>query len=106
VCDIKNGAINMSNQFKRAIIDDILSENIDSLMQNNLINIFISVMKTTARMQARQAVFDTTDFATSHQIGCDGFLLTVTRARADSANEWIAVFHRDKQRLDLIGHLE
>ena len=96
----------MSNQFKKAVIDDISSRSIDEALQASLLDFFEYAMKTVATTLIREAKFDTSDFATAKERGCDGFALFVSRARADSRNEWIGAFHRGEQRLDVIGHLE
>lgn len=54
----------------------------------------------------REAKFDTSDFATAKERGCEGSALHVSRARADSRNEWFGAFTRGEQRLDVSGHLE
>jgi hypothetical protein len=54
----------------------------------------------------REARFDTTDFATSRQRGCEGFAMLISRARADSSDFWFGAFQRGDQRLDVVGHLE
>jgi hypothetical protein len=63
-------------------------------------------MKTIAATLAREAKFDTSDFATANERGCEGFALLVSRARDESRNEWFGAFQRGEQRLDIIGHLE
>jgi len=96
----------MSNQFKKAVIDDVSPRSIDDALQANLLDLFESAMKTVATTLIREAKFDTTDFATAKERGCEGFALIVSRARADSRNEWFGAFQRGEQRLDVIGHVE
>lgn len=96
----------MSNQFKKAIIDDVSSRGIDKALQASLLDFFEYAMKTVATTLVREAKFDTSDFATAKERGCKGFALLVSRARADSRNEWFGAFQRGEQRLDVIGHLE
>lgn len=96
----------MSNRFKKAIIDDVTSRHIDAATQSNLLDLFEHAMKSIAPTLAREARFDTTDFATARQRGCEGYALVVSRARADSRHEWFGAFQRGDQRLDVMGHLE
>lgn len=96
----------MSNRFKNAIIDDVTSRNIDAGLQDDLLDLFESAMKSVATTLAREAKFDTTDFATSTARGCEGFTLLISRARTDSRDAWFGAFQRGDERLDVIGHLE
>ena len=96
----------MSNRFKSAVIDDVTSRNIDASLQDNLLDLFESAMKSVATTLVREAKFDTTDFATAKQRGCEGFALMVSRTRVDSPDGWFGAFQRGDERLDVIGHLE
>jgi len=96
----------MSNRFKKAIIDDISSRNVDTMMEANLLDLFEYAMKSVAPTLLREAKFDTADFATAKERGCEGFTLLISRARADSRHEWFGAFQRGDERLDVVGHLE
>ena len=96
----------MSNRFKKAVIDDVSSRSIDDVLEASLLDLFESAMKTVAKTHVREAKYDISDFASAKERGCEGFALFVSRARADSRNEWFGAFHRGEQRLDVIGHLE
>lgn len=96
----------MSNRFKRAIIDGATSRNIDANLQNNLLDLFESAMKSMAVTLVREAKFDTTDFATAKLRNCEGFTLLLSRNRIDSVDIWSGVFQRGDEHLDVIGHLE
>ncbi|ARK96179.1 hypothetical protein [Burkholderia pseudomallei] len=96
----------MSNQFKKAVIDDVSSRSIDEALQASLLDLFEYAMKSVATTLVREAKFDTSDFVTSKERGCEGFALLVSRARGDSRNEWFGAFQRGEQHLDVIGHLE
>lgn len=63
-------------------------------------------MKSVATTLAREAKFDTADFATPKKRGCEGFTQLVSRTRADSRDSWFGAFQRGDKRLDVIGHLE
>ena len=96
----------MSNQFKKAVIDDVTARNIDAALQANLLDLFESAMRSIARTLAREATFETSDFATAKARGCEGFTLHLSRARADSSDGWFGAFLRGDERLDVIGHTE
>lgn len=96
----------MSNQFKKAVIDDVSSRSIDEALQASLLDLFEYAMKTAATTLVREAKFDTSNFATAKERNCEGFELLMNRARTDSRNEWVGAFQRGEQRLDVIGHLE
>ncbi len=96
----------MSNRFKRAVIDDVTSRNIDVRQQDYLLDLFESAMKSIATTLVREAKFDTSDFATAKTRDCDSFALLLSRVRTDSRIGWIGAFQRGEQHLDVIGHLE
>lgn len=96
----------MSNQFKKAVIDDVSCRSIDETLQASLLDLFEYAMKAAATTLVREAKFDTSDFATAKERNCEGFALLVSRARVGSRNEWFGAFQRGEQRLDVIGHLE
>lgn len=96
----------MSNRFKRAVIDDVTSRNIDPSQQDYLLDLFESAVKSVATTLVHEAKFDTSDFATAKTRGCGGFALILSRTRADSRTEWLGKFQRGEQHLDVIAHLE
>ena len=96
----------MRAQFKKAIIDDIISASIDLALQDELLDLFKSTMKNLACTLAREARFDTTDFATAKMRNCEGFALHMRRSFEDSRDAWTGTFERGQQRLDVDGHLE
>lgn len=96
----------MSHRFKKIIIDDVTSRNIDTKLQEHLLDLFESAVQSVAPTLVREAKFDTTEFATAKARGCQGFTLLVSRARADSSNGWFGAIQRGDERLDVIGHLE
>ena len=96
----------MSNRFKYAVIDDVTTQKIDASLQNHLLDLFESAMKSLATTLVREAKFDITDFATAKARGCEGFTLLVSRTPADSRDCWSGAFQRGDERLDVIGHLE
>jgi hypothetical protein len=96
----------VSHRFKKVIIDDITAANVDDDLQTSLLELFEYAMKSVAPTLVREARFDTTDFASARQRGCEGFALLISRARADSRDAWFGAFQRGDQRLDVVGHLE
>ena len=96
----------MSNRFKNAIVDDVTSRNIDASLQDHLLDLFETAMKSVATTLVREAKFDTTDFATANARGCEGFTLLLSRACVDSRDGWFGAFQRGDERLDVVGHLE
>jgi hypothetical protein len=96
----------MNYRFKMAIIDDVIARNIDDDLKNKLLDLFESAMKSVATTLVREAKFDTTDFSTAKERGCEGFTLLLSRALVDSRDGWFGAFQRGDQRLDVIGHLE
>lgn len=96
----------MSTRYKKAVIDDVSARNIDSETEANLLDLFEYAMKSVASTLVREAKFNTTDFATANDRGCEGFALLVSLASADSRAAWFGAFQRGDERLDVIGHLE
>jgi hypothetical protein len=96
----------MNNRYKKAMIEDITSKDIDAAQQSNLLDLFESAMKAIATTLAREAKFDTTDFATAKQRNCEGFQLLVRRVCNDGRNTWCGEFSKANQRLNVIGTLE
>ncbi|MDC6407296.1 hypothetical protein [Xylella fastidiosa] len=96
----------MSNQYKKAVIDDVESNGINEGLQENLLDLFESSMKKAATTLIHSAELYTTDFFTSKERGCDGFKLSIKRIFKDSRNAWHGVFQKDNIKLTVIGHLE
>ncbi|PIQ12816.1 MAG: hypothetical protein CO125_07995 [Hydrogenophilales bacterium CG_4_9_14_3_um_filter_59_35] len=63
-------------------------------------------MKSIATTLAREARFDTSDFASAKEQGCGGFHLILSRRRADSRETWRGEFSKGDQQLTVIGCLE
>jgi hypothetical protein len=95
----------MSNRFKQAIIDDITGSNIDANLQENLLDLFASAMKSVAVTLIREATFNTSDFATAKARNCEGYTLTMKRFNAEKT-AWTGTFQRNEERLTVIGHVE
>jgi hypothetical protein len=96
----------MTNRYKRAVIEDISCHGIDDATQSNLLDLFEHAMKSIATTLAREARFDTADFASAPQHGCGGFHLIVSRLRADGRETWRGEFSKGDQQLTVFGCLE
>jgi hypothetical protein len=96
----------MSQRFKKVIIDDITAHNIDPGLQDNLLDLFESALKSVATTLACEAKFNTTDFETAKARGCEGFILLIRRAHPDSSGGWFGEFQRGDKRLEVISHFE
>lgn len=74
----------MTNRYKKAVIEDVVSHDIDEAEQSKLLDLFERAMKSVATTLVREARFDTSDFATAKQANCDGFQQTLQRLHVDS----------------------
>lgn len=96
----------MTNRYKKAIIEDITSHGIEAAQQSHLLDLFEYAMKSIAPTLAREARFETTDFASAKQRGCEGFRLLLNRTRSDSREIWYGEFTNGEQRISVIASLE
>ncbi len=96
----------MTNRYKKAVIEDIVSHGINETEKSNLIDLFEYAMKSIATTLIREAKFDTSDFASARQRNCEGFQLTLQRMRIDSRDVWQGKFSRAEQQLTVIASLE
>ncbi|CAE6686642.1 hypothetical protein [Candidatus Nitrotoga fabula] len=96
----------MSNRFKKIIIDDVISTNFAPGLQDDLLDLFESALKSIVCTLAREAVFDTSDFATAARRGCTGYTLRIIRVTFESGVSWHGVFTKESQRMEVIAHLE
>lgn len=65
----RNGEMPMTNRYKKAVIEDVVSHGIDEAERSNLLDLFEYAMKSVATTLVREARFDMSDFATSKQRG-------------------------------------
>lgn len=96
----------MTNRFKKAVIEDTVSHGIDEDEKSNLLDLFEHAMMSIATTLAREARFDTSDFATAKERNCEGFQLTLQRLHVDGRDVWQGRFSRAEQRLTVIASLE
>ncbi len=96
----------MSNRFKKAIIDDVIPHNIENGMQQNLLDLFESAMKSMGTTLIREARFETSDFATAKMRNCEGFSLQLKKIKLEGASAWLGTYQRGEQHLTICGHLE
>ena len=92
--------------FKRAVIDDVISRNIDASQQDYFLDLFESAMKSVDTTLVREAKFNTSDFATAKTRDCEGFAILLSPVRTDSRTGWLGAFQRGEQHLNVIGNLE
>ncbi len=90
-----------SMRFKAPVIDDVLSSNVDAVLQERLFDLFGYAMRSVAVTR-----FHTDDFATSRSTGCDGFTLAMRQVFPGKRDAWAGAFERGEQRLEVIGYLE
>lgn len=96
----------MTTKYKKAVIEDAASHGIDEDEQSNLLDLFEHAMKSIATTLAREARFDTSDFATAKERNCEGFQLTLKRLSIDDREFWHGEFNRAEQQLTVTGSLE
>jgi len=96
----------MTSRYKKAIIEDIASHGIEAAEQSHLLDIFEYAMKSIAITLAREARFETIDFASANERGCEGFGLLLRRTRSACRDVWYGEFTRGEQRLSVIASLE
>ncbi|RIJ86661.1 hypothetical protein RSP822_09225 [Ralstonia solanacearum] len=95
-----------SMRFKTPVIDDVLSSNIDAMLEDKLLDLFKYAMRSVAATLARAAQFDTSDFANTAVSGCDGFTLAIRQVFPGEREAWLGVFESGEQQLEVVGHLE
>ncbi|MFN9574255.1 MAG: hypothetical protein ACK50S_00715 [bacterium] len=96
----------MTNRYKKAVIEDTASRGLDEDEQSNLLDLFEHAMKSIATTLAREARFDTSDFATAKERNCEGFQLTLQRLHVDGRDVWKGQFSRAEQQLAVTASLE
>lgn len=96
----------MTNRYKKAMIEDIVSHGIDEVEKSQLLDLFEYAMKSAATTLVREARFDTSDFATAKQRNCEGFQLALRRLHMDGRDVWQGQFSKGEQQLTVIGSLE
>lgn len=100
----------MSNRYKKAVIDDVVSHSISPSQRENLLDLFEYAMKSVAVTLVREAKFNTSDFGTAKQRGCEDFELSMFRVDLDdrkiTRDMWRGEFKKGDQRLAVLGSLE
>jgi hypothetical protein len=96
----------MTNRYKKAVIEDAVSHGIDEDKQSNLLDLFEHAMKSIATTLAREARFETSDFATAKERNCEGFQLTLQRLRIDGRDVWKGQLSRGEQQLAVTASFE
>jgi hypothetical protein len=96
----------MTNRYNKAVIEDAVSHGIAEDEQSNLLDLFEHAMKSIATTLAREARFETSDFATAKERNCEGFQLTLQRLRIDGRDVWKGQFSRAEQQLAVTASFE
>ncbi len=100
----------MSNRYKKAVIDDVVSHSISPNQQENLLDLFEYTMKSVAVTLVREAKFNTSDFAVAKHNGYADFEFSMTRVDLDdrkiTRDMWRGEFKKGDQRLAVLGSLE
>jgi hypothetical protein len=96
----------MSHRFRSVGIEDVEVDNIDSELQDELVDLYAYTVRSIAPTLVREARFHTDDFATAKQRNCLGFELVLTRKVVNGTTFWLGSFVRGDQTLDVTGSLE
>lgn len=96
----------MTNRYKKPVIEDTVSRGLDEDEQSNLLDLFEHTMESVATTLAREAKFDTSDFATAKERNGEAFQLTLQRLSIDGRDFWQGEFSRAEQQLTVTGSLE
>lgn len=97
----------MPSLFKKIpAIYDVVANNVSQAEEDALLILFERTMQTTQYSLAREARFDTSDFAQSHANGVDGFALILSRQTIHEVIIWEGRFSRGNQALKVMGILE
>lgn|GEM_PF-593476 len=88
------------------MIEAAVSHGINEDEQSNRLNLFAHAMKSIATTLAREARFDTGDFATAKERNCEGFQLTLQRLRIDGQDVWRGQFSKAEQQLAVTASLK
>jgi hypothetical protein len=99
------GADKMNKRYYRAEIADVVANGVTDAERERLLDVFEGVMKRVATCGAREAVFNTTDFANARHWGVAGFALRVKQMQAGDSLAWTGEFSREVQRLEVLGIL-
>jgi hypothetical protein len=97
----------MRNRYRKAVIEDLVAENLPPEVQVSLLDFYEYLVKEVADSRAREARFELDDFARAAQRGISGFALTVVKhAVANGFVCWHGTFERQGQRLFAVASIE
>jgi hypothetical protein len=88
----------MSSRFHVVPIEDFVVHEIDPDAQHHLLDLFDSAVRSTLPTLAREARFETSDFASAEQRDVAGFSLHLTRLGRGEQTMWQGTFTRIVQR--------
>ena len=93
----------MSSRFHTISIEDFVAHEIDADAQHQLLDLFESAVRSMLPTLAREARFETSDFASAAESGVTGFSLHLTRLGRGKQRMWQGSFTRIGQRLEVLA---
>lgn len=93
----------MSSRFHAVTIEDFVANEIDADAQHELLDLFESAVRSMLPTLAREARFETSDFASAEQRDVAGFSLHLTRLGRGKQTMWQGSFTRIGQRLEVLA---
>jgi hypothetical protein len=93
----------MSSRFHTISIEDFVAHEIDADAQHQLLDLFESAVRSMLPTLAREARFETSDFASAEQRDVTGFSLHLTRLGRGEQRMWQGSFTRIGQRLEVLA---
>ena len=93
----------MSSRFHIVTIEDFVANEIDADVQHHLLDLFESAVRAMLPTLAREARFETSDFASAAECSVTGFSLRLTRLGRGEQTMWQGSFTRIGQRLEVLA---
>lgn len=91
---------------EKTVISDVSFHSIDTENQSCLLEFFEAAIKSISPTLVYEARFNTSDFATAKERGCDGFDLVVRRVCVDGQVHWRGQFELGDKWLNVTGRLD
>lgn len=96
----------MINRQENCVIFDLDAHGIDAEIQSCLLEFFEAAIKSISPTLVHEARFNTSDFATAKERGCDGFDFVVRRVFVDGQVRWRGQFELGDKWLNVTGRLD
>jgi len=93
----------MSSRFHVVTIEDFVANEIDADAQHELLDLFETAVRAMRPTLAREARFETSDFASAAPPGVTGFSLHLARLGRGDQTLWQGTFTRIGQRLEVLA---